>query len=106
MPLLQITAEEYMAARPDPVAIFASHVAAHMNNGHPESTSAIVRHYVGMAVDSASMLSLDRLGFHAECMKNGETFKCRVPFIHPAESREQVREVIVEMTETAMAGLA
>lgn len=56
----QISAEEFAAAKSDPVAQFAGPIAQHMNADHADSTAAMVRHYVGVNVESASILSLDR----------------------------------------------
>ncbi len=56
----QISAEEFAAAKSDPVAQFAAPIAQHMNADHADSTVAMVRHYVGIDVESASIMSLDR----------------------------------------------
>ena len=47
---LQIPAEEYAAAVPDPVAQFSKPICQHMNARHADSTAAMVAHYVGMEV--------------------------------------------------------
>ena len=47
---LQIPAEEYGAAAPDPVAQFSKPICQHMNEDHADSTAAMVGHYVGMEV--------------------------------------------------------
>ena len=57
---MQISAEEFAAARSDPVAQFAAPIAGHMNADHADSTVAMLKHYVGIDVESASILSLDR----------------------------------------------
>jgi hypothetical protein len=83
LPLLQVTAEDYLAASPDPVASFAPHVAGHMNgeDSHVQDMRDMVQHYVGLGVTSARMLDLDRLGINMEVERAGETFKLRLPFI-------------------------
>lgn len=37
----------------------------------------MVKHYVGMAVDSTKILDLDRLGMNCSVMRKGQTFKVR-----------------------------
>ena len=57
---LQISAEEFAAAQSDPVAQFAGPIAQHMNADHADSTVAMLRHYIRIDVESASILGLDR----------------------------------------------
>ncbi|WIA08488.1 hypothetical protein OEZ85_007924 [Tetradesmus obliquus] len=103
-----VTAEDYIAAKPDPVASFAPHVAGHMNGeaSHIKDMTDMVAHYVGMNVSGASMLGMDRLGIDMQVSRNEQSFKLRLPFIRPAENRGAVKEVLVEMTKTARAAVA
>ena len=57
---LQISAEEFAAAKSDPVAQFAAPVAQHMNADHADSIVAMLKHSIGIDVDAGSILSLDR----------------------------------------------
>eukprot|EP00877_Chromochloris_zofingiensis_P013304 jgi/Chrzof1/8227/Cz03g02070.t1 len=99
-----VTAADYIAASPDPVAKFSEPVCKHMNADHQGDILAMVKYYVGLSVDSAKMLDLDRLGTTLECQRGPtQTFKVRLPFIWPAEDRKSVKDVIVEMTKTAKA---
>lgn len=81
--VLQVTAADYLAARPDPVAAFAPHVAGHMNaeDSHVQDMCDMVQHYVGMTVSAAKMVGLDRLGTDLQVTRDGETFKLRLPFV-------------------------
>ena len=76
----QVAPEEYAAAAPDPVYEFSQPVAGHMNADHAKATAAIVKLVTGMGVDSAKILTIDRLGMNVQCSREGQTFKCRVPF--------------------------
>lgn len=78
-----MTAADYLAAQPDPVAAFAPHVAGHMNgeDSHVQDMCDMVQHYVGMKVSAAKMLALDRLGTDLQVTRDGQTFKLRLPFI-------------------------
>eukprot|EP00884_Botryococcus_braunii_P004094 jgi/Botrbrau1/13686/Bobra.0378s0015.1 len=97
----QVTEEEYRTAVPDPVAQFSGPVAGHMNDDHSDAIVAIVKQVVGITVDKAKMLNLDRLGFNVECQRGESTFKARIPFPREAKSRGEIKELIVELTRAA-----
>lgn len=52
-----------------------------MNDDHADATKAIVKHYTGLTVESANMLTVDRLGMNVQCTRDGQTFKARVPWV-------------------------
>ena len=79
-PVMQVTGEQYFAAKPDPIAQFSGPIAAHMNNDHEDATKAIVKHVAGITVSKAEILTLDRLGMMVKCERDGDTFKARIPF--------------------------
>lgn len=115
--IAQVTGEEYLACSPDPVAAFSGPICGHMNDDHADATKAIVKHYTGLTVESANMLTVDRLGMNVQCTRDGQTFKARVPWVRyeqlqwcgaelhahhrPAEDRKTIKDVIVEMSRTA-----
>ena len=61
----------------------------------------MVRHYAGLAVDEARITGVDRLGLDLVCQKGGQAVRARLPFSRPADSRKDVKDVIVEMTRAA-----
>lgn len=99
----KVSGEDYLAASPDPVAQFSAPVCGHMNADHAEATVAMIKHYVGITVDEAKMLSLDKLGVNVACVRQGQSFKCRLPFPRPAEDRKGIKDLVVEMTRAAAA---
>lgn len=98
-----ISAADYTAAKPDPVAQFAAPVCGHMNADHEADMLAMLQHYTGMAAAKARMLDLDRLGFHLQVTTEdgAPPLKVRMPFPRPAEDRKGVKDAIVEMTRAA-----
>jgi putative heme iron utilization protein len=102
----KISADDYMAAKPDPITAFSAPVCGHMNEDHEQDTMAMIKHYTGLTVEKAKMLDLDRLGINLEIVRKGATSKMRLPFIRPADDRKSIKEVIVEMTKTAKAASA
>ena len=77
-----------------------------MNADHAESLVDMVAHYVGVEVQRASMLSIDRLGMNLSVTRGEDSFKMRLPFESPAEDRKGVKEAIVTMTKASAAKAA
>lgn len=99
-----VNSDQYYSAQQDPVAMFSSPVCTHMNDDHSEASIAMVKHYAGITVDKATMLSLDKLGINLSCDRNGDTFRCRLPYPNgPVTERKAIKDAIVEMTKSAMA---
>ena len=51
----------------------------------------MIKHYVGMSVESVRMLDLDRLGMNFDVKYKGSGFKLRLPFPRPAEDRKGIK---------------
>lgn len=101
-----LSGSEYSKATPDPVAKFSHPICKHMNEDHPDSVLAMANHFSGIKVDAARMVRLDRLGVELICSDSKTAaIPCRLNFPRPAETRKDVREVIVEMTREAAAAL-
>jgi putative heme iron utilization protein len=96
-----ISGEEYAAAAPDPLADAAPGIIAHMNADHADALLRIARHYTGETGDEASIISVDRLGFHVR-LKSADGFHgVRVGFPREARSSEEARKVFVEMARVS-----
>lgn len=114
-----VSASEYKSSSPDIVSEFGPAIAQHMNDDHMEATIAIVKASVptmAKEVDSddeppeiteALITSVDSLGMFVKVTRNApsaflpESFKVRVPFPRPAESRKDVKVLIMELTQKA-----
>ena len=77
-----------------------------MNADHADSIVAMVKHCVGIDVDSAKMLKIDRLGFEVECTVGDDTVPVRLQYPEPAEDRKAVKDRVVQMTKDAAAAAA
>jgi len=96
------TPEEYLAAQPDPVAAYSSHVIGHMNDDHADATAAMVSHYItGCKVENAEIVSMDSLGMSVKVTVMGDTGKLRLPFTRRVEDRKDLKNIIVEMTKAS-----
>ena len=96
-----ISAEDYTTAKPDPLAEAAMGIIEHMNTGHAEALRQIVGYYGGEAVDEAAMTSVDRLGFHLRLKSGERVYGRRVAFIREVASRDDARNVLIEMARHA-----
>ena len=57
-----VSSDQYLSAKGDPIAAFASHVIKHMNEDHSDSVVAMIKHYIQVPCYGAEILSMDRLG--------------------------------------------
>ncbi|KAH0459350.1 hypothetical protein IEQ34_012164 [Dendrobium chrysotoxum] len=71
-------AEEFRAAKVDPISQFSVPISSHMNKDHSEDTKAIAGH-------------------------QGGTYKLRIPFPRRAQDRKDVKTLIIEMLQAARA---
>ena len=96
-----IPAEEFEAARPDPLADHSDQVLRHMNEDHRDSLKLMAAHYRDLQAMDAEMTSIDRLGFQLR-VKTAQGMKgIRLAYPHAAETPDEVRQVLVEMVKSA-----
>lgn len=101
-----ITAEEYLQAKPDPLAAYSDAVLKHMNEDHSDSVISMIKHYTGVPCSEAQIRSLDRLGMTVKAkidIGNYGYAKIRLPFPYEVTERKKVKEVLVEMTKASNA---
>jgi putative heme iron utilization protein len=113
-----VTPDEYMRAKPDPVAAFSRPIADHMNEDHQSATIAMLQANIPLfseqndenPIQEAIITSVDSLGMYVKVTRQHgvgnflpKQFKVRLPFPRPAVDRKDVRTLIVELTEKAAA---
>jgi putative heme iron utilization protein len=96
-----VSAEEYLAARPDPLADAAAGVIEHMNRDHADALVTLARVLAATPADEASMVSVDRLGFKLRITSGPRLHSARIPFPREVTSAEECRAVFIEMLRTA-----
>jgi putative heme iron utilization protein len=99
-----VTAAEYAAARPDPLADAAGGIVEHMKRDHADALIAYARHYAGEAADEATMVTVDRLGFKLRLRQGERLSSVRIGFPREVRSAGQSREVLIEMLRQASPG--
>jgi hypothetical protein len=99
-----VTAAEYSAARPDPLADAGPGIVEHMNRDHADALVAYARHFAGEAADEATMVTVDRLGFKLRLRQAERLSSVRIAFPREVTTAGQSREVLIEMLRVARAG--
>jgi hypothetical protein len=99
-----VTATDYAAAQPDPLADAAPGIVAHMNRDHADTLLTYARHYAGEAADEATMVTVDRLGFKLRLRQGDRLSSVRVAFPREVTTAGQSREVLIEMLRHARGG--
>ena len=96
-----VTAADYAAARPDPLAEAAAGIVEHMNRDHADALVAYARHFAGEAADEATMVAVDRLGFKLRLRRGERLSSARIAFPREVTTAAQSREVLIEMLREA-----
>jgi hypothetical protein len=99
-----VTAADYAAAAPDPLADVAGGIVEHMNRDHADALITYARHYAGEAADEATMVSVDRLGFKLRLRQGQRLSSVRIAFPHEVTTTGHSREVLIEMLRVARGG--
>ncbi|HXB75692.1 MAG TPA: DUF2470 domain-containing protein [Candidatus Acidoferrales bacterium] len=96
-----VPAEEYITARPDPLAETAQEIIQHMNADHADALVLIATRFGGEAATEASMTAVDRLGFHLRLKTGDRVHGRRVAFLREVGNKDEARAVLVEMVRQA-----
>jgi hypothetical protein len=96
-----VTAADYRAARPDPLADAAAGIVEHMNRDHVDALIVYARHYTGETADEATMVAIDRLGFKLRLRQGDRLSSVRIAFPAEVTTAGRSREVLIEMLRRA-----
>jgi heme oxygenase (biliverdin-IX-beta and delta-forming) len=96
-----VSASEYDAAKPDPLADAAAEIIHHMNTDHGDALILLARVFAGMESREAVMTGVDRLGFHVRLKTQDGMRGTRIAFKREVDSPAETRKVLVEMTQQA-----
>ena len=99
-----VTAADYAAARPDPLADAAAGIVEHMNRDHADALVEYARHFAGEPADEATMVAVDRLGFKLRLRRGQRLSSARIAFPREVTTAAQSREVLIAMLKEARAG--
>jgi putative heme iron utilization protein len=96
-----VPASEYDHAQADPLADAAARILQHMNADHKDALVLLARVFAGIESQEASMISVDRLGFHLRLKTQDGMRGARIAFVREVSNAEETREVMVEMVQEA-----
>ncbi len=97
-----VTAEDYLAAEPDPLVSMAAGILAHMNDDHADAVLAYARGLAGIAnATSAKMTSVDRHGFCLSVDTPDGVKAARLSFDAPATTSDEVRKAMIALVGAA-----
>jgi putative heme iron utilization protein len=98
-----VSAADYMAAAPDPLADVSESILQHVNADHVGGLLAYLRGRGGDSPggapppDEAAMVAVDRLGFKVRLRTGERVHGIRVPFPREVTTAGQCREILIEM---------
>jgi putative heme iron utilization protein len=96
-----VTAEDYGAAKVDPLADAAPKILGHMNSDHVPAMILLARVHAGYDATEATMTAVDRLGFHLRLKTNNGMKGTRINFLREVQNSDDARKVLVEMVRAA-----
>ena len=96
-----VTAGDYRAASPDPLADAGPGIMDHMNKDHADALVAYARHFAREAADEATMIAVDRLGFRLRLRSGDRLHAVRIAFPREIRSAAESRTVLIEMLAQA-----
>lgn len=96
-----VSAVEYYATRPDPLADSANEIIRHMNEDHADALSLLAKKILGVESQHVAMTSVDRLGFNVHIQMPDGTRSGRITFSREANSAAETRKVLIDMVTAA-----
>ena len=102
-------ADDFRAASPDPLAPAAAGILTHMNADHIESMILLARTHALLEIDpalvtSATMTSIDRLGFTLRLATPTGAKGTRINFPTECRTANEVRQTLIAMVSQARTG--
>jgi heme oxygenase (biliverdin-IX-beta and delta-forming) len=96
-----ISASEYDRSQPDPLADSMAGIIQHMNADHKDALVLLAREFVRVESQEATMIAVDRLGFHVRLKTQDGMRGARIAFLQEVSNPAETRKVLVEMVQQA-----
>jgi putative heme iron utilization protein len=101
-----VSADDWQAAEPDPLAASAAGTIAHMNADHSDALALYCRAFSkATEVTEATMTGVDRYGFEMSAGTAAGPRPVRVAFANPVNSAQEVRAALIAMLKEARSKL-
>jgi putative heme iron utilization protein len=99
-----VAASEYGRSQADPLADSRAEIIQHMNTDHKDALVLLAREFARIESQEATMITVDRLGFHARLKTKDGMRRVRVAFLREVSNAAEARMVLVEMVQQARSG--
>jgi hypothetical protein len=96
-----VSASEYGRSQPDPLADSMVEIIQHMNTDHKDALVLLARKFARIETQEATMIAVDRLGFHLRVKTNDGVRGARIAFLREVSNPAETRKVLVEMVQQA-----
>jgi putative heme iron utilization protein len=96
-----VAASEYDCSQPDPLADSMAEIIQHMNTDHKDALVLLAGKFAGIEPQEATMVAVDRLGFHARLKTQEGMRGARIAFLREVNNPAEARMVLVEMAQQA-----
>ena len=98
-----VSASEYDRSPPDPLADSMAEIIRHMNDDHKDSLVLLAQEFARIEGQEATMMAVDRLGFHVRLKTRDGMRGTRIAFLREVSNPAETRKVLVEMVQQARA---
>ena len=94
-----VSASEYGRSQPDPLADSMVEIIQHMNTDHKDTLVLLARKFARIEAEEATMVAVDRLGFHIRVKTHDGVRGARIAFLREVSNPAETRKVLVEMVQ-------
>jgi putative heme iron utilization protein len=94
-----VSASEYGRSQPDPLADSMVEIIQHMNTDHKDTLVVLARKFARIEAEEATMVAVDRLGFHIRVKTQDGVRGARIAFLREVSNPAETRKVLVEMVQ-------
>ena len=96
-----VSATEYTRSQPDPLADSMVEIIQHVNTDHKDALVLLARKFARIEAQEATMIAVDRLGFHVRVKTSDGVRGARIAFLREVSNPAETRKVLVEMVQQA-----
>jgi heme oxygenase (biliverdin-IX-beta and delta-forming) len=96
-----VSDSDYDHAKPDPLADATGEIIQHMNADHKDALILLARVFARIESLEATMIAVDRLGFHVRVKTQDGMRGARIAFLREVTNPAEARKVLVEMVQQA-----
>jgi putative heme iron utilization protein len=96
-----VSASEYGRSQSDPLADSMAEIIQHLNADHKDALILLSRKFARIEAQEATMIAVDRLGFHLRVKTNDGLRGVRIAFLREVSNPAETRKVLVEMVQQA-----